>query len=108
MRGQKITKTEKTKMRNLADAGVKREEIAKMLDKGYSTVCLYTKEHFLSNRKANKQHSVCVNLEDYNYIVNLAESKGISKRAALSEVVRLAKRNGVLSLLELFKRKLGW
>lgn len=106
MKGQKITKTEKTKMRELAAAGIKKEEIAKMLDKGYSTVCFYTKDG--PETKGKKAYSVCIDRADYAYIVELSETRGITKRAALSEVVKLSKRNGVLSLLELFKRKLGW
>jgi IS30 family transposase len=90
MKGQKITSKERNQMRDLAAAGIKREEIAKIMDKGYSTVCFYTKGGPKVNDK--RSYSVCIDREDYAYIVKLSERKGVTKRVALSEVVRLAKR----------------
>jgi IS30 family transposase len=90
MKGQKITYKERKQMRDLAESGVKREEIAKIMNKGYSTVCFYTKNGPKVNNK--RSYSVCIDREDYVYIVKLSERKGVTKRVALSEVVRLAKR----------------
>jgi len=93
-RGKNLTAQQKKKIKAMFSSGVSVPEIAQVMTLAESTIFRHTKDVVVGRDKA-----YCVNAtkDDYDFISDIAEEKGMTKSAALSEVVRLAKRRCLFS-----------
>jgi len=77
-------------LKKLHKSGMTKNNIAKKIGVGYSTVCTYTTT--LNKSKYKKTHSINVSKEAYAFINKLSKKQGISKHNAMQEIIKLAKR----------------
>jgi len=89
MARSKITKEQKQQISALFQKGESKKAIAKKINIGYSTVCKLINK---TNTKHKKGYGVNVSFDDYEYINEFANKRGINKNTAFTEIVRLAKR----------------
>jgi len=85
----KITKEQKQQVSALFKQGESNKAIAKKVNIGYSSVCKLTSK---SRNEHKKGYSINVSFDDYEYITEFANKRGMSKNIAFTEIVRLAKR----------------
>ena len=95
---KQMTKQELNKIFALHDAGVDNKTISGLVGRGYSTVC----KALVKKGKGVKtigDKNFCINAskDNYDYVSSVAESKGITKHAAMTEIVKLAKRRCLFS-----------
>jgi predicted transcriptional regulator len=101
MKGKAITKKQVIQMKRLLKQGHSKKDIAQMLNLGYSTICYYLhctkKEKAAARATVKTSYSINTVQEDFDFISNIADKQGITKTAAMQEVVRLARRKCLFS-----------
>jgi Holliday junction resolvasome RuvABC ATP-dependent DNA helicase subunit len=93
-RGIRLTKKEKSSIKSMFASGLGKEEIATIMSLSMTTISRHT-----SGVVVGKSKCYCINAtkEDWDFVSEISQSKSITKLAALSEVVRLAKRRSLFS-----------
>lgn len=80
------------------DAGVHKNEIARAMSLGYTTVCKYIANKDLKPKSINpKGYCINANKDDFDFVSKIAKENNITKNDAMSEIVRLAKRKCLFS-----------
>lgn len=82
--GTKLKTSQKRKIHDLNDEGLSGYEIAQFMKIGHSTVYRVLQK----NQFKRTDYSIGATKEAYDVITNFAEKKGMSRRAALTELLK--------------------